>query len=176
MQPASTPRPSRSARLFLALWPDAAVRARLAAQRDTLRLPPGARAVGDANLHATLHFIGAFDRERIAALWAALSAVHPRPVRLVASGLATWKGGTAVLQLQGDAALADLHADTGAALRTCGIALDARAYAPHVTLARGAPGLELPASPDPLDWRATGFALVESPGGSSSAYRVLASR
>jgi RNA 2',3'-cyclic 3'-phosphodiesterase len=167
---------SASARLFLALWPDAAARSNLSAQRDALRMPPGARAVTDANLHATLHFIGTFERERIPALWAALSEVRTRRVCLAAAGLAIWKGGMVVLQLQGDAALAALHADMGAALLACGIALDARPFSPHVTLARGAAGVELPPAPNPLDWRPTGFALVESTGGSPSAYRVLAAR
>jgi len=139
-------------------------------------MPPGARAASDANLHVTLHFIGAVDRDRIPALWAALAEVEASPIRLAATNLAIWKGGTVVLQLQGDAALTRLHADTGAALRTCSIALDARPFLPHVTLARGAAGVELPSAPHPLDWLATGFALVESSGGSPPAYRVLAAR
>lgn len=169
-------RPSGNARLFLALWPDAAVRSRLAAQRDALRMSPGGRAVTDGNLHATLHFIGAVGRERIRTLWEALSEVEVRPVRITATTLAIWKGGTVVLQLQGDGALTALHTDTGAALRTCGVALDARPFAPHVTLARGASSVELPSAPNQLDWRATGFALVESTGGSPPTYRVLAAR
>jgi RNA 2',3'-cyclic 3'-phosphodiesterase len=176
VQESSALRPTTSARLFLALWPDAAVRSRLAAQRDALPMPTGARGVSDANLHATLHFIGALDRERIPALWAALAHVQAPPLRLAATNLALWKGGTVVLQLQGDAALTRLHADTGAALLTCGVALDARPFSPHVTLARSAAGVELPSAPHPLDWLATGFALVESSGGSPPTYRVLAAR
>lgn len=176
MQAIPTRRPAGSARLFLALWPDAAVRSRLAALRDALRLAPGAHGVGDADLHATLHFLGAIERDRVPALWASLAQVRARPVHLAATTLATWKGGTVVLQLQGDDALAELHADTGAALRACGIALDARPFSPHVTLARGAPGLELPRAPDALAWRATGFALAESTGAWPAAYRVLATR
>ncbi len=160
----------------MALWPDDDVRARLAAQRDALRLPPGARATSDANLHATLHFIGAVDRERIPALWAAVSRVQARSVRLIADALAIWQGGIVVLQLHGDAALADLHAETGAALRECGIALDARPFAPHVTLARKAAAVELPVAPQLLAWRTVGFALVESARGAPPAYRVLAAR
>ena len=136
----------------------------------------GVRAVSDANLHATLHFIGAIERERIGTLWMALCEVEARTVRLSATTLAIWNGGTVVVQLQGDGPLAALHADTGAALRNCGIALDARPFAPHVTLARGAPDVELPSAPEPLDWRATGFALVESTGGSPPVYQVLAAR
>lgn len=147
------------------------MRCRLAAQRDALRLPPGARAVSDANLHATLHFIGAIEPERIPTLWGALSELKSRTVRLSATTLATWNGATVVLQLRGDDALAALHAQTGAALRTCGVALDARPFAPHVTLARGASNVELPSMPDELDWQATGFALVQSTGG---RYQVLA--
>jgi 2'-5' RNA ligase len=136
----------------------------------------GGRAVSDANLHATLHFIGAVERERIPALWSALEAVPARPVCLSASALAIWKGATVVLQLQGDAALARLHAETGAVLLGWGIALDTRPFSPHVTLARAPAGVDLPPAPDELEWRATGFALVESTGGSASAYRVLAER
>lgn len=160
----------------MAVWPDAAVRSRLAAQRDALAMPPGARAVSDANLHATLHFIGAVERERIPALWAALAEVQAPPIRLTATSLALWKGGTMVLQLQGDAALTRLHADTGAALGACGVALDARPFTPHVTLARSAARAQLPSAPHPLDWLCTGFALVESSGGSPPAYRVLVAR
>jgi RNA 2',3'-cyclic 3'-phosphodiesterase len=170
-RPSPTP---ASARLFVALWPDPAVRARLAAQRDALSVTAGARPVSDANLHATLHFIGTIERERIAALWSALSAVPARPVCLRATALAIWRGGTVVLQLQGDPALDDLHADTGAALLRCGIALDARPFSPHVTLARAAALTGLPPAPAELEWHANGFALVESTGGSRSTYRVLA--
>ena len=151
MQTAPALRPSGSARLFVALWPDAATRARLAARRDALRLPPTARRVSDANLHATLHFIGAFERERIPALWAKLAKVPVRPVDLCTTTLATWKGGTVVLQLESDAALAALHADLGVALGACDIALDTRPYSPHVTLARGASGMDLPSAAEPLD-------------------------
>jgi 2'-5' RNA ligase len=152
------------------------VRSRLAAQRDAVRMSPGGRAVSDANLHATLHFIGAVDHERVRTLWAALSRVEAAPVRLTATTLATWKGGTVVLQMQGDSALTALHADLGVALRAFGVALDSRPFTPHVTLARGASSVELPSAPNPLDWHAAGFALVESIRGSLPIYRVLAAR
>jgi len=176
VQETSTIRPSASARLFVALWPDAGVRAQLAAQRDALRLPPGGRPVADTRLHLTLHFIGAFDRARLPALWTALSAVPARPVRLRADAIAVWHRGTVVLPLRGDAALAALHEEIGAALQAIGIPLEQRPFAPHVTLARAAAGVQLPTALPGLAWRATGFALVESTGGSAPAYRVLASR
>ena len=166
---------SSTARLFVALWPDPAVRARLAAQRDALGLPPNARPVADANLHLTLHFLGPVEGDRIASVWDALSRVGPRPMTLAASGWALWNAGTLVLRMQGDAALAALHEDLAVALRACGVPVDTRPFAPHVTLARAAPAVTLP-RPSPLDWRPTGFALVESGGRSGPGYRVLATR
>ena len=168
------------ARLFVALWPDPAVRARLAAFRDAWRWPPGARPVADADLHATLHFVGSVAPERIATLGERLAAVPAREVALRPEGTAVWRGGTAALTLRGDAALAALHDDVGAALHGFGVALDVRPYTPHVTLARkaadaAAPG-PLPDRPDlpDLDWRAGAFALVESRPGPPASYRVLA--
>jgi RNA 2',3'-cyclic 3'-phosphodiesterase len=162
------------ARLFVALWPDAAVRARLAALRDDWRWPPGARPVADANLHVTLHFIGSFPRERVAVLGERLAAVRRRAVTLQAESSAVWRGGIAVLMLQGDAALATLHEDIGSALSDLGIALDARPYAAHVTLARKAAHAEPPPELPDLGWRATGFVLAESLRGPPSNYEVLA--
>ena len=162
------------ARLFVALWPDAAVRARLAAFRDDWRWPPDARRVADANLHATLHFIGSFPRERVVALTERLAAVRRRAVTLRAESTAVWRGGIAVLMLDGDAALAALHKETGTALSNLGIALDARPYAAHVTLARKAARAEPPPELPNLGWRAIGFVLAESLRGPPSKYEVLA--
>jgi hypothetical protein len=67
---------SATARLFVALWPDAGVRAGLAAYRDAWRWPQAARPVADENLHATLHFIGGFVREHVTALVSSLAAVR----------------------------------------------------------------------------------------------------
>ena len=50
------------------------------------------------------------------------------------------------------------------------VALEARAFLPHVTLARKAREARPPPARCALEWQASGFALVESAGGS---YRVL---
>jgi len=161
-------------RLFLALWPEAPLRAQLAAYRDAWRWPPGAKPMADATLHLTLHFIGAFGRTRLPDLVAALDAVPVRPIALRPGDAEVWKGGIAVLRIDGDAALPELHERLGAVLADAGIALDVRPFAPHVTLARKAARAEPPAGAPPLDWRADGFALVESLPGRSARYEVLA--
>jgi 2'-5' RNA ligase len=170
-----SPRPdAESARLFIGLWPDAVVRARLAAYRDEWRWPADARTVADVDLHLTLHFIGDFERDRIAALGARLATVPVTPVQLRPDGTSVWRGGIAVLTMRGDAALGALHADIGAALRDCGVPLEDRPYAPHVTLARKAPRAIAPGQLPPMAWRATGFALVASRHGMQAHHEVLA--
>ena len=164
-----------SARLFTALWPDTALRGRLAAKRDAWRWPPGAKPVADANLHLTLHFLGAFPRARVATLEGSLAALPVVPMALRASGPELFRGGIAVLRFVAADALRELHAGIGAVVAGHGVALDARAFAPHVTLARRARGAVPPAVPVALDWQVSGFALVESLPGSHAAYRVVRS-
>ncbi|HEY5324039.1 MAG TPA: RNA 2',3'-cyclic phosphodiesterase [Caldimonas sp.] len=158
-------------RLFTALWPDAAVRARLVALRDAWRWPAGARPVADAKLHATLHFIGSFRRDRQAALREALGTVAIEPLHLDLAGSDVWRGGIAVALLAAEPTLLALHARVGAALTGLGVTIDPRPYQAHVTLARKATRAQPPAVLPALPWRANAFALVESRGG---GYEVLA--
>jgi 2'-5' RNA ligase len=152
-------------RLFTALWPDASVRTQLVALRDAWRWPPGARPVADENLHATLHFIGSFRRDRLEALRQALGTVAIEPLRFELAGADVWRGGIAVALLAAEPRVLALQARLGAALAALGVAIDPRPYQPHVTLARKAARAQPPAVLPALDWRAIGFALVESRGG-----------
>ena len=161
------------ARLFVALWPPPAARRCLAGYRDRWHWPPAARVVADRHLHATLHFIGTFAVERVAALGEQLGRVPVRNLTLHAQGAAIWRGGVAVLTLQGDCALDALHEELGAALEAVGVALDARPFAPHVTLARKAAHAQAPVDLPDLDWCATGFVLAESLRGPPARYEVL---
>jgi len=156
-------------RLFIALWPDATARTRLAALRDAWRWPPGARPVTDANLHATLHFLGSFRRDRLEALRQALGTVAVEPLQLALAGFDIWRGGIAVALLATEPGALRLHARLAVALAGLGVALDSRPFQPHVTLARKATRAQPPAGSPSLEWRPDGFALVESRGG---AYAV----
>jgi 2'-5' RNA ligase len=159
-----------NARLFIAVWPDAAVRAQLEACRDRWRWPAGAKPVEAAKLHLTLHFIGAFARARIGALTSSLAALPIEPLDLRAGHGEVWNGGIAVLHIEGGRALRALHERIAASLVGLGVALDPRPFAPHVTLARKARGAPPPRVPCEIAWRTAAIALVESAGG---AYRVL---
>jgi 2'-5' RNA ligase len=159
-----------STRLFVALWPDLALRARVSNERDAWRWPLGAKPVADAKLHLTLHFVGAFPRARIAALAGTLAALPIAATTLRATGREVWRGGIAVLTFAADPPLSALHAAIGEVLAGFAVALDLRPFLPHVTLARRARGATLPAERVDLEWESSGFALVES---LPSGYRVL---
>jgi|KBSMisStaDraftv2_1062788.scaffolds.fasta_scaffold340447_2 2'-5' RNA ligase len=163
---------SPTARLFVALWPDAGARTALAIYRDGWRWPQAARPVADENLHATLHFIGSFGRDRIDALASRLAAVRAEAPALRPNRPEVWRGGIAVLTLQGDARLLALHEQVGAVMTGLGIALDDRPFAPHVTLARKASRAVAPDEWPTFDWRPDGIVLVESLGG-TAPYRLL---
>ncbi len=94
------------------------------------------------NLHITTKFIGELPEERLDEARAALGGLAAReafPVRV--SGLGwfpdarnprvLWAG------IQGGEALTNLARDTGAALERIGVSSETKAYAPHLTLARG---------------------------------------
>ncbi|MFZ5547806.1 MAG: RNA 2',3'-cyclic phosphodiesterase [Pseudomonadota bacterium] len=158
------------ARLFLALWPDAATRQALQAWQGAIAWPADARPTAPAHLHLTLHFMGAVPRARLPALQAGLGRPFT-PFTLQLAELALWRGGLAVLlPAQAPPELAALHAGLAVALRSLALPVDERPFRPHVTLARHAAGAMLTAPVAPLAWRAdTGYVLAESAGG----YHVL---
>ena len=165
--------PVETLRLFLALWPGPRTRAALAACRDGWHWPPGARPVATAKLHLTLHFIGAVARPRLPALVAGLQRPCPRFV-LAFGHAELWPRGTAVLRpLDESAALHDLYAGLGEALRRLELPVEARPWRAHVTLARRAAGAQPAPTPPLLHWPVQAYALVQSLPGSPGGYRVL---
>ena len=171
MSPGSPP--PEVARLFLALWPTAAVRNAIAGWRSTWRWPPSARHVRHDRLHLTLHFIGAVERERLPELKQGL-AVAFEPFEIVGGPPEVWRHGVAVQRLdETPSSLVQLHKTLGAALRKLALPVEARPFAPHVTLARHAAGAVGPAAGAPWHWAVHGYRLVESlPGG--AGYVALA--
>lgn len=160
------------ARLFVALWPDDAVRAALHAATAQWRWPPGTAPVRADRLHLTLHFLGDVPRERIGALRAAL-AVPVAPCELTLARAAVWRGGVAVLEPASvPAPLVELHAAIGAALRALGVPTETRPWRPHVTLARRA-GTDAPHFA-PIAWPVRGHVLVESQLQPRPRYELIA--
>ena len=162
----------RTARLFIALWPDDAARRALADCRDRHAWPPGAAPVPDAKLHLTVHFIGSVPAAQVGAVAQAVAAVPARAVDLRFDRVQAWHGGLLVLLARHTPpALADLHRELGDVLRALQLPVEGRRLRPHVTLARRADGVSPVAPQPPLRWCAQGHVLVQSlPDG---RYRVL---
>lgn len=162
-----------SARLFIALWPDAGVRDGLAQWRDGWTWPRQATPVKTERLHATLHFLGQVQAGRIPELAAALRRPF-EPFTLALGESRLWPHGIAVLEpFSIPDPLLELHAALGACVRRLGLATDARPYKPHVTMARRAAGAA-PASGGPaIAWQVERFALMDSQPGPGGGYTTL---
>ncbi|MGZ8289416.1 MAG: RNA 2',3'-cyclic phosphodiesterase [Telluria sp.] len=159
------------ARLFIALWPNAQVRHVLRAWRDAWQWPRGASPVKPERLHMTLHFLGSVGVERIPALREALARVPFEAFELEFGVQKLWPHGIAVMEpLSTPVQLVQLHSDIGAALESLQMPVEARAYKPHVTLARRALQAGVPELGPSLKWNIDGFALMESAAG---GYTVL---
>lgn len=131
-------------RLFIAVDPDAATRERLEQTITSLRAQaPSAKWVNPAGLHLTLVFLGEVDDARVPEITGALAAVAARHRRL---SLAFRGGGgfgsgrrprVLWVGVEGDVApLAALQSDLAGALEPLGFPREARAYSPHLTVAR----------------------------------------
>ncbi|HEX8788091.1 MAG TPA: RNA 2',3'-cyclic phosphodiesterase [Telluria sp.] len=169
----ASPAAPASARLFLALWPDPAVRSALRTWRDAWTWPRGATPVHTDKLHITLHFLGNQPRTHLDALLDGF-AVPFTPFRLRLDTAELWHNGIAVLSPQtAPQALLDLHSALSDALLDLGLQPEARSYRPHVTMARRAAGAAIPPGGQVLDWEIERYALVESRPGNGGAYTVL---
>lgn len=161
-------------RLFLALWPDDAVRRRLAAAQQAWHWPARAARVPPDRLHLTLHFLGEVADSEARALAASLPPCTA-PFTLRLDRVALWPPGIAVLEpVEPPAGLAALHSDLAGVLRAQGLRVEARAFRPHVTLARHAQDAVPPAGLPVIDWAVRGYALVRSHPGTPLRYEPIA--
>lgn len=161
-------------RLFIALWPPAAVRDALVQWQAGWQWPANATLVRPERLHATLHFLGEVPARAVFDLKHVLHV--PVPAFDLHFGHAeVWPQGIAVLRPEtSPTPLRALHARIGLALASVGLKADERAYRPHVTLARRAVGAKPPAHPPQVTWPVRdGFVLVQTLGG-ARGYEVLA--
>ncbi|MES2316525.1 MAG: RNA 2',3'-cyclic phosphodiesterase [Pseudomonadota bacterium] len=150
------------ARMFIALWPDPAVRDRLVAWRDAWSWPRSATPVRTERLHLTLHFIGDVERGRVQELADALDVPFDG-FGLQFGSAALWPHGVAVLEPHaGPAALVELREALGAVLERLALPVDARPFRPHVTMARRAAGSVVPRHGPVVDWDIDRYVLMES--------------
>ncbi|OQW45060.1 MAG: 2'-5' RNA ligase [Proteobacteria bacterium SG_bin6] len=124
-------------RLFIALRPPPAIRARLIALMGGI---PGARWQREAQLHLTLRYIGEVDARVADEVVLALGQVHGLAPSVALAGVGRFGGaraGDALWAGMAPAApLTLLHKKLDQALARIGLPHEGRAYHPHITLAR----------------------------------------
>jgi 2'-5' RNA ligase len=168
--------------LFLALWPDAAVRERLA---HAARVAIGAnglrgRRVDPARYHLTLHFLGRHDglpQDVVARARAAADEVSAAAFTWRIDRVGCFRAARAPLWLgcsQLPDALRALHAALAAALRRHGC-VPARdgPLLPHVTILRDARPPCTAVLESPVGWVVDEFVLIDSVVGTAAPYAVL---
>ncbi len=160
-------------RLFIALWPAESLPQALRDWREPCPGGVGTRSVAPEQLHLTLHFLGQVPSPQVAELRSALR-VPFRAFELGFSHCERWPGGVLVVSPDAvPAALADLHAALGEVLRRLGLPTEARAFRPHITLARRHTGPLPSAAAATLRWDVRGYVLVESGTRAGGGYSVL---
>lgn len=184
------------ARLFFALWPDAAARAALAAWQPVLQGLCGGRAMPAEDLHLTLLFLGEVGLHRLEALSLAAQEVRGEPFELSLDAAHYWGHNHLVYAAPHlvPLRLAQLVQDLQRSLRKHRFSFDKRTYKPHLTLLRHAKWNDAPKAGNPLPtegwteltpplpragsvaWQAREFVLAQSDTGKDGTrYRVLAS-
>jgi len=151
-------------RVFFALWPDAAARATLAELAREIAGSHGGRPTAPELLHLTLAFLGDQSPRRVEALRHLADCIRARSFVLVLDELGafpragvTWLGASVA-----QSGLEVLHGELAAALQRQGFPVEARPYAPHLTLTRRS-GSEIGRHLlQPVSWHVASFALVES--------------
>jgi 2'-5' RNA ligase len=166
-------------RLFFALWPDAALRAAVAARVAAL-LPAGlGRPQRPDQLHVTLVFLGAVAEPKLVEVHGVAARVTGAPFAVDFDRLEYWRK-PRVLALCASVVpppLEALVAQLRGELAARQLPTESRPYVPHLTLARKITRYEPPAGAvEPLRWPAAAITLVESRSlASGSHYEPLAS-
>lgn len=153
-----------TARLFFALWPDAAPRAALGRLARTLHEECGGRAMLTRNIHLTLVFLGNVAAGRIPDLCALAKGIVAPRFELAIGTVNHWRHNRIVWAGPKECpdALRMLVADLESALRNSGFRFDERPYAPHITLLRDARRAPAAQTMGDIPWRIADFALVRS--------------
>lgn len=160
-------------RLYLALWPDDGVRARLVTAQRTWVWPRRAAVVPSERLHLTLHFLGEVDDATVRALIGRLPACPGFTLQLDRAEL--WAQGIAALEASAvPPALLQLHGALAGTLCELGVRVEARRFRPHVTLARHAQAAVVPETVEAVEWAVRGYALIRSHAGPAPHHEPIA--
>ena len=154
------------ARVFFALWPDAATREQLAREARRIHVQRGGRLTRVETLHLTLVFIGDIARERLTELIRAAVPVRAPSFDIDFDQAGCWRHNRIayLMPSQPPEALHELVDSLEQALAAAAFVYDQRPYKPHITLIRRGecPGATPATLATPIHWSAREFVLVES--------------
>ncbi len=174
----TTERASRlpALRLFFALWPEPAVRAKLAAIAQELRKTCSGRAPPPANIHLTLSFIGPLPASRLQELTGIAATLASAPFELTLDCIGCWRAQrlawAGMRQCPGE--LVALAAALRDELHAHGFPVERRAFRPHVTLLRDLAVPPVQTACPAVHWHARSFVLACSePASRGVRYRVV---
>jgi len=169
----------RRAAYFFALWPDRAVRRRLASAAARVPLGEGGVVyrIKPERLHLTLAWLGEIDSVRVDAARRAADEVQAKAFLLRLDSVGHFAGPNALWlgasKLPGP--LARLKAELDRELLGYGLPVATEPFVPHVTVQRNVRVL-VETEAETVDWPVTEFALLRSArsGGRADGYRVVA--
>lgn len=153
---------TKCSRLFFALWPDEQAKLKLVRLNQSLETL-GFKPVLPHNLHVTLVFLGAVDAATEFLITHSIMDIYPKPFELKFDQLSFWSK-PKVLCLtcsQMPIEVESLVVALNSAVASYGLKIEARPYAPHITLARHAhylPDIKF----EPIVLRPQVFVLAES--------------
>lgn len=165
------------ARVFFALVPAPDLQRELGElARDIGRRAHG-RPVPEENLHVTLAFVGAWPRAKLSVLCDVAATIRSRSMRITLDTLGGFRraGVAWIASSTVPGALLQLAQTLTNALGAAGVALEAREFHPHMTLARRCRGPYPHGPTGPFTWDVDALVLMESQTRSEGArYAALA--
>ena len=152
------------ARVFFALWPEAAVRQALHALAKEFQTQCRARAMRADTLHMTLLFLGSVERKRLPQLMQAAARVSAAPFAFALERMSFWQHNRIAYAapVEPVPALVQLAITLQQELVSTGFEFDKRDFNPHVTLLRNVGQVLETQTVKPIIWQADTFVLVES--------------
>ncbi len=152
-------------RLFFALWPDTELQSALWHCGQRMRKALRGRAVSADNIHLTLAFLGSVPVDATDELLAIGASIRARSFHLDLAETGCWKRSAVgwIAPNYIPPPLAALVLKLREQLAAAGFSIDAKPFAPHVTLLRKARCTTPVLQPDaPLVWSVDRFVLVHS--------------
>jgi 2'-5' RNA ligase len=168
--------PATTARVFFALWPDAAVRQRLHEVGRCLLDELGGQLTHAPSIHMTLLFLGNVEALRLDALRAAAGSVTLAPFAMAMKTLDCWRHNRVawIGPERAPVALSDGVEALRESMSAAGFAFDRKPFAAHVTLLRNARCAPVDVAFDAIPWQVRDFVLMRSaPTPGVSRYEVI---